>query len=107
MGAWGAGIFDDDIALDIKDDYQNLLAFGILEEEVFQLAKDYYLLGNGAGDDDSIFWFVLATIQHKYGILTEEVKENTIRYIDSGEDLKNWEDGDPKSRKKREKTWLI
>ena len=103
MGAWGAGIFSDDTTLDIKDEYQALLAFGTPEDEAYQLVKGSFLPDLYGGDEESLFWFAVGTIQQKYGILTDEVRENTILCIDSGEDLKNWEDGDPKSLKKREK----
>ena len=63
MGTWGTGMYDDDTALDIKQEYQALLAYGVPEEEAFKLLKTEY-----AGVNDSVFWLVIASIQQKYGI---------------------------------------
>ena len=98
MGGWGTGLFEDDMALDIKQEYQVLLAYGVPEEEAFKLVKDEYLLG-----DDSIFWLTVAAIQQKYGILMEEVKDNALRCIDDGIDIALWEGSGEKTIKKREK----
>ena len=42
MGTWGTAIFDDDFALDIKNEYQTLLAFGTPEQEAFELVKKLF-----------------------------------------------------------------
>jgi len=99
MGAWGAGIFDNDCALDIKQDYQALLAFDTPEEEAYQLVKQTYL----EDVDDVDFWFTMATIQQKYGILMPEVTENTLRCITSGLDELDWKGADKQTLKAREK----
>jgi len=171
MGAWGTSIFSNDIALDIKREYQTLLAFGTPEDEAYQLVKDKFLLGKGEelgmaqmiirmlndgkpeermaliaknyfgcdnaleilrqwqalvasgmseedafdvvkihfmrksihDEDDPDFWFAMAAIQQKYGILLPEVKDNALRCIDDGVDARNWEGAEKKVIKAREK----
>ena len=80
MGAWGTGIFSNDIALDIKREYQVLLAFDTLEE-AYRIVKARY----EPSKDDVEFWFAMAAMQHKYGILLLEVKENALYCIEQGE----------------------
>jgi len=97
MGAWGASIFSNDIALDIKQEYQTLLAFGMPEDEAYQLVKKSFL----TEDDDVEFWFTMAALQHKYGILMPE--EKALRCIDEGSDELMWEGADKRDLKAREK----
>mgnify|MGYP000922537455 CR=1 FL=1 len=103
MGTWGTAIFDDDFALDIKNEYQTLLAFGTPEQEAFELVKNYFEIDDG-DDDESVFWLSIAAIQEKYGILTPEVRGKAIDIIDSGVDLENWEGNDKRTLERRKKS---
>jgi len=98
MGAWGTAIFSDDYALDIKNEYQTLLAFGTSEEEAYSLAKNHFYNECKGTDDEPVFWFSIASIQQKYGILLPEVKENAIKCIDNGSDLERWDGSELKKR---------
>lgn len=102
MGAWGAGIFSNDTALDIKQEYQTLLAFGTPEEEAYELIKKEYMCESD-GETDVEFWFTVATMQHKYGILLPEVRDTTLRCIDGGWDEVEWQGGDKRTLREREK----
>jgi len=104
MGSWGAEIFDNDIALDIEGEYQALLALDVPEDEAYELVKKEFL---DCGDDvaeDSVFWFAMAAIQQKYGILMPEVKEHALHIINNNSDwmYKDYPQA-PKGLKKREK----
>ena len=99
MGAWGAGLYSNDSGLDIKQDYQTLLAFGTPEDEAYELVKKAHL----CDDDDVEFWFTVADIQQKYGMLSQEVKENTLRVIAGGFDELDWEGADNRTLKARAK----
>ena len=92
MGVWGPSIFSSDIALDIKQEYQTLLAFGTPDDEAYQLIKDHHK----PEDDDVEFWFSMATIQQKYGILLPDVKERALACIAEGCDDELWEGADKK-----------
>ena len=100
MGAWGTGILSNDYALDIKTDYQALLAFGTPKEEAYRLVKECYLEDP---DEDVEFWFFMAAYQYKYGILEPEVKENALKCINDGLDEPLWEGADKRTLKSREK----
>jgi hypothetical protein len=82
----GAGIFADDFALDIKDEYSFLLT-QLTDEEA---------------DEEPVFWFALALIEWKKGRLSETVKQNALAFIESGKDLERWtESGSQKNIQKR------
>ena len=99
MGSWGVGIFSNDIALDIKAEYQTLLAFGTPSEKAYQLIKEAF-----SPEEDGVeFWFAMAEIQCKYGILHPDVKQHALDCIDNGHDEARWEGAEPKILKDREK----
>jgi hypothetical protein len=93
MGAWGTAIFSDDFALDVKGEYQTLLAFGTPEDKAFNLTKKYFFNEGIEGtEDEPVFWLAIASIQQRYGILSAEVKEAAIHYIDGGSAMQIWEE---------------
>lgn len=99
MGVFGAGIFSDDDALDVRDDYKYFLA----ETQSDTLATDAIILQYGANFDDlaatTSFWLALAWTQWKMGRPDPRVKAAALRIIDEDIDLKKW-DGSPLRRKR-------
>ena len=91
MGTWGAKIFQDDLAQDIKETYIDLLKQGKKNDEITQMLIEEY--ENSLDKDEiSVFWFALADIQWDYGRLLDNVKEKALSYIKSGEDLRRWKE---------------
>jgi len=99
MGVFGAGIFADDDALDVRDDYKYFLA----DAQSDALATDAIARESGASFDDPAattgFWLGLAWTQWKRGRLDPRVQAVALRIIDDGLDLKKW-DGSPLRRKR-------
>jgi hypothetical protein len=66
MGAWGTGIFADDSAADLRDDYRGLIGDGVTGPQ----ATDK-LIGQWAPQGDPalepVFWLALALTQWSYG----------------------------------------
>lgn len=89
MGAWGPGIYQDDVALDIKDEYIELLKKGKTTEEAFK-----ELINNNADyleDEDAVpMLLALADTQWKYGRLNDMVKSDALNIINSGAGLVAW-----------------
>jgi hypothetical protein len=101
VGAWGTGLYSDDVAQDVREEYKELLKVGLSNEEATQkLIKDSQWLINDMYDGP-VFWFVLADTQWKLGRLLPEVKEKVIQYIQDGEHLKMWSKENPKLGLKR------
>ncbi len=91
MGAWGTGIFSDDLAIEVRDEYNTLLSVGNSYLDAEKMIIDHYLkvLANDKSDTE-VFWFALALTEWKKGHLSDTVKKEAIRSIKSGRDLERW-----------------
>ena len=82
MGAWGTGIYSNDVAEDVKDTYIGLLKSGKSDDEALNdLISDF----NDEIDDEEDtldFYFALADVMWKYGRLTEEIKKRALDNIE-------------------------
>lgn len=100
MGAWGPGIFSDDLASDIRYEYNTLLSFNIPDEEAFKLIKEYFF--EEGSEEEPTFWFAIALCQWNKGRLMESVKRKALENIE--QDLLRWKqsgkEGEYKKRKK-------
>jgi len=99
MGVFGPGIFADDDALDVRDEYKHILA----DEQSDEKATDAIAQQYGASFEDPAattgFWLGLALTQWKMGRLDARVREIALRIVDEGIDLKKWE-GSPLASKR-------
>lgn len=100
MGAWGTGLYQDDVACDIKEEYINRLKIGQSNLEATQELINNNIEYINDMEDRSIFWFALADTQWRYGRLLPKVKEEALKHIKSGADLERWQD-DRKQYEKR------
>jgi hypothetical protein len=100
MGAWGAGIFEDDTACDIRDEFAELLGEGMSAEAVADELERRYEPASDKIDVEPVFWIALAAAQHHWGRLVPAVRDKAIEIIDSGRDLERFFD-EPKIREKR------
>jgi hypothetical protein len=66
MGAWGVGIFSNDTASDICEDFRDLIAEGLsAHEATLRLVGEYGV--DGSDEDENDFWLGLAATQHRLG----------------------------------------
>lgn len=103
MGAWGTAIFSDDLAEDVRGEYNALLSIGKNNEEAENLLLSYYsdILDKG-DEDEPVFWFALALSEWNKGRLSELVKAKALEILDNGGDLARWNTpGNEKNYKKR------
>lgn len=92
MGAWGTGLYQDDVAEDIKAEYIELLKIGKTNQEAYdELIEDNQLIIKDL-EDGPVFWFALADTQWRLGRLMPYVKEQALKYIEEGIDLHKWEE---------------
>jgi hypothetical protein len=89
VGSWGSGIFDDDLASDLRDEWQDALERGSSPEE----ATSKLLSGLGSEvaddqDDGPVFWIALATLQLDAGALQRAVAERDTSAIPTN--LERW-----------------
>jgi hypothetical protein len=93
MGAWGTGIFEDDLASDVRDGYTELLGEGWEGP-----AATLQILGEHADalddpDDAPVLWIALATIQWQKGRLEQSTLQHALDAIDSRAALSRWDAG--------------
>lgn len=103
MGAWGPGLYQDDVALEVKDEYIKLLKLGKNNEEAYnELLANNAWVTDTEEEETPMFWFALADAQWRLGRLKEEVKDIAVSFIDEGRDLERWQE-DKKQYEKRKK----
>ncbi len=105
MGAWGAGLYSNDTAEDLKTEY--LVAFWYYDVDTALAKIDEYVRREITVEDDEEEWccymYSLADFMWKKGILTDEIKEKVIGMIDSGFGLEVWREGGEKVLRERER----
>ncbi|MFM9995870.1 MAG: hypothetical protein ACKVU4_08720 [Phycisphaerales bacterium] len=90
MGAWGPGLFSDDIACDVREDWKVLYA-GLSPSQAVTaeiLEKWQAILDDE--DIGSVVWLALAAMQWRYGCLSAEVHQRAVDIIDTGKGLGPW-----------------
>lgn len=90
MSADGTGLFDDDTAHDVREQFTRMLA-----ETRDAAAATLNLLAAWQdslkqSDEAPVFWLALAATQWRYGCLQPRVFENALEVIESGSDLARW-----------------
>jgi hypothetical protein len=60
MGTWGAGIYDDDEALDARDSYREILSKGLDGAEATDRFLKTWKSAMKDSDDGPVIWFALA-----------------------------------------------
>ena len=101
MGAWGTGLYQDDTACDIRDNYTDHLGNGLSEQEATSriLTQFESLLADPV--ESCVVWFALAAVQWKHGRLKPETCRRALELIDSGADLTRWQPGSRDFAKRR------
>lgn len=102
MGAWGPGLFSDDVACDVKEYYMNCLREEISAEEAEAAVVSYFGDELADSDDGPVVVLALADTAWRVGRLSEKLKEAAIRIIDTGEGLERWEVEGKQLLKKRQ-----
>jgi hypothetical protein len=90
MGAWGAALFADDDAADLREDYRAYLAEAQSDAGATDLAARNYDASLDRPGETTAFWLALAAIQWRMGRLDPRVKAVCLTIIDSGLDLEKW-----------------
>lgn len=106
MGAWGIGLYQDDMALDIRDTVKDELRFGTpLNEIITQLKLNYDIDKYDNNDEESVFWCALADTLWQLGRLDDKIKNKALSYIERGADIERWMSEDSRLALKREKSF--
>ena len=83
MGVWGNKLYQNDIALDVKDSYKELLQDGKTNEEAYNemISSNMELLSSKYNDEKVMFILSFADTLWNYGRLTEKYKETCLTLI--------------------------
>jgi hypothetical protein len=103
VAASGTGIFSDDTAADVRDDWREALLEGLDPAAATQkLVRDYSEALDDV-EDANVFWLALAAAQMQTGRLQPDVREHALQVIESGRDLERWSAHDVKLARQRER----
>lgn len=92
MGAWGTGIFQDDTAGDIRDEYRDHIGNGLSGPEATARILKSYASSLSDPGEAGVVWLALAATQWKVGRLDNDTLQHALQVIDSGSDLEKWGD---------------
>jgi hypothetical protein len=101
MGVFGAGIFADDDALDVREEYRHILGDMQSDERATEIAARAYNASFDNPGETTAFWLALAWTQWKMGRLDPRVKAIGLRIIDEGLDIAKWEGSPLRSKRLR------
>lgn len=101
MGSWGTAIFSDDLASDIREGYRDLIGDGYSSQGATDALLEEFADSLHDDDEAPVFWLSLAATQWKCGRLEERVKDHAIQIIESGTDLRRWEESRKELAKRR------
>lgn len=93
MGVWGTGLFQDDTASDIRDDYKDHLGNGLSGPEATARVLVEYKSSLADPHEAGVVWLALAATQWKQGRLDPDTLAQALEVIDSGSDLQRWSAG--------------
>lgn len=101
MGTWETGLYDNDLSLDVRDDYIAKLKSGKTDEEALNEILEEYKEESVDDDEKYDFYIALADTMWKKGRMTEAVKKMALKMIEEDKLSDRWED--KKIRKERAK----
>lgn len=104
MGAWGVGVFENDVAADVRGTWRDAILEGADAQTATRQLVDEF--GDALADEDDapLFWIALAAAQMETGRLQPEVRDRALSIIASGGDVGRWEsEGNLRSARERAK----
>lgn len=92
MGTWNAGIFDDDIALDIKAEFDDALAEGMTVKEATKQILESFEDVLEDDEESPIVYLALAALQLEKGEIQKNIKKKALQIIESEQGMERWEE---------------
>ena len=88
MGVWGAGLYQDDAACDVRSESRGLIARGVDEPDASaavlqKLGHAYSPSADISEHDEAVVWLALAETQHRLGRANPVVKQKALDLIES------------------------
>ncbi len=92
MGAWGAGIFDDDLAVDVRTAFEREIEAGGDVKTVTQSVLRSFASALRDSDDGPVVYLALAALQLDHRTLQPGIKAKALRIIETGQALEGWDE---------------
>ena len=92
MGSWSTGVFGNDLASGVREEYRALLEDGALDSEALQKVLRTFADDLDDPDNGTCFWTGLAAAQMELGRLDPAVRDRAVAVIDAGGDLHMWDE---------------
>lgn len=90
MGVLGSGLYSDDLAADVRDDFRAHVAGGKSGEDATRALLAEWQEELGDPDTAPVFWLALADTAWRAGRLEAHVLAEARRVIEAGEELDRW-----------------
>ena len=104
MGMWGFELYQNDTALDVKDEFEELFNAGKNVQEITDKLTEDYKSIMGDIDEEPLFWLALADTQWNLGVLLPIVKEKALYWINKDSGILKYQAIDTMTKAKRKKT---
>jgi hypothetical protein len=99
LGAWGTGLFSDDLTCDVRNHYRDLLEDGV--EDGAATRQTVEAFREDFEEPSGIALLAFAVTQSKLGRLDPDIRDRALAVLDRGADLEIWESDNPKLLPKR------
>ena len=103
LGTWGSGIFDDDVALDVRGLFEEKIGEGASVEDATQAVLQEFDSALEHMDDDPVIHLAIAALQLEQGRLLAATRQEALRVIDEGRNLARWEEAGLESLDERKR----
>ena len=89
MGAWGAGLYANDMAADLRSTISAVVRLPLSVARIVEILCESYpgAAESSEDEDHSTFWLVVADRLHRSGIESEDAFDRAKNIIDTGMDL--------------------
>jgi hypothetical protein len=101
LGVWGTGIFQDDTACDVRDEFNAHLGDGLSGPDATARILVEYKSSLADPLEAGVVWLALAAAQWRHGRMDAETLERALHVIDSASDLRRWKPGSPDFAKRK------
>jgi hypothetical protein len=103
MGNWGVGPLDNDVAVDVLDQFEALLARGASVPEATAEVIAHPPWDIEDMDDGCAIYLALLALQMQQHHVVPATKVKVIQLIQSGDAIALWEDAPPERQAERQK----
>lgn len=90
MGAWGSGIFENDDAVDAREELKTLIGQKIAPEQACQTVIDQFCLEPAESPDNNHVILSLASTLQDLGISEDSIKMRALGIIYSTQEIERW-----------------